>query len=82
MLCGCRWKTCNCPWFNYDPILPPQPVVRYQDIRANEVPEPVQVPVQEVVEEEYDYVPDREGYGEYGVRPVRVQRANVYWSEY
>lgn len=76
MLCGCRWKTCNCPWFNYVPVV--TPVLRV--IRVNEVPVPIQEFFEE--EEEQDYVPDREGYGEYGVRPVRVQRANVYWSEY
>ena len=20
MLCGLKWKTCNCPWFNYDAV--------------------------------------------------------------
>src|SRR5271167_1516570 len=20
MICGLKWKTCNCPWFNYDQV--------------------------------------------------------------
>lgn len=37
MLCGAKWKTCNCPWFNYSQIPNPD---RLNDMR---VPEPIRV---------------------------------------
>ncbi|KAI9686960.1 MAG: hypothetical protein M1822_002713 [Bathelium mastoideum] len=38
MICGARWKTCDCPWFNYNPV----PDDRlYMNIPGQ--PEPVQV---------------------------------------
>ena len=36
MMCGAKWKTCDCPWFNYSSLLNPD--------RLNErVPEPIQI---------------------------------------
>ncbi|OQO10538.1 hypothetical protein B0A48_03835 [Cryoendolithus antarcticus] len=36
-VCGCKWKTCDCPWFNYRDLPDPD---RLNEMR---VPEPVQV---------------------------------------
>lgn len=44
MLCGAKWKTCNCPWFNYSQIPNPD---RLNDMR---VPEPVRVMFRRVVD--------------------------------
>lgn len=39
MICGARWKTCDCPWFNYTPV----PEDRLYHMNVPGQPEPVQV---------------------------------------
>ena len=39
MICGARWKTCDCPWFNYNPI----PEDRLYHMNVPGQPEPMQV---------------------------------------
>lgn len=73
MRCGRKWKTCSCAWFDHSAEPQGQRVVIHRVLRA---------PIEERVEEEQDYIPGRGGYGGYEVSPVRVQRADVYWSEY
>ena len=37
MICGLKWKSCNCPWFNYD-------AVEADRLEHMQVPEEVQIP--------------------------------------
>ena len=39
MICGARWKTCDCPWFNYTPV----PDDRLYHMNVPGQPEPVQI---------------------------------------
>ncbi|KAL9062676.1 MAG: hypothetical protein Q9157_008719 [Trypethelium eluteriae] len=39
MICAARWKTCDCPWFNYNPV----PDDRLYQMNIPGQPEPVQV---------------------------------------
>ena len=39
MICGLKWKTCDCPWFNYE-------AVENDRLNHMQIPQPVPVPVQ------------------------------------
>ena len=39
MICGARWKTCDCPWFNYNPV--PEDRLHYMNVPGQ--PDPIQV---------------------------------------
>ena len=39
IVCGSKWKTCDCPWFNYHNLPNPD---RLNDMRIPGIPEPVQ----------------------------------------
>ena len=51
IVCGSKWKTCDCPWFNYSNLPNPD---RLNDMR---VPEPIQVMYRQVFRAAADAIP-------------------------
>lgn len=51
IVCGAKWKTCDCPWFNYSALPNPD---RLNDMR---VPEPIQVIYRQVFRAAVDPMP-------------------------